>query len=641
MAYLKPMVLVLQEFATLSSSTQTASLVPCIVGPCYSIIDPVTDSVLALAGSLTELGATDMDIPNVYTGAIVDEESISCSCKDVIVSMGAQIASTTAIALNKITFTDSTFPEYVELGDYVRVLEDPGGTDTLLFQNARVIAIDTEAYTIKVNKTTDSVSTDLGVEIGRSVDDVTIASTDITADVEDQTVSIAAQTVDVTVNGSPLSKSITSASVYIGHRALRQDCSAGGTINSASELTGTLGIVASGNPLALGVSIAMANTTTEVKYIGINSVDSAGFNAAISTLQTMDDVYAIVPLTQDGSIIATFKTHAEAMSVPTIGNLRAIIGSTPLPTTSTLAKVTQDGDTTIGASVSLIETSPIRITDPDASFYDDGVIAGDKIQMGTTTEFVYTVSEVLANESLIVSDDVSASFTPGATKYSYSVYRELDRTAQASAVAATSKSFNSRRCVHVWPDVAVIDGESLPGYYTACSIAGMTGGLPSQHGFTRIGVGGISALENTNDYFNQTQLNIIAEGGTMILEQANPSAAPVVRHQLTTDMSAIEFQEFSFVKNFDYVSKLCQDVLDSFIGQYNINRETLGVLETALRAVLESLKLAKLPKIGAPVVNYDVTNVQQLDDIRDRVEMYASVEFPYPLNTVGLHLVSQ
>jgi hypothetical protein len=208
-------------------------------------------------------------------------------------------------------------------------------------------------------------------------------------------------------------------------------------------------------------------------------------------------------------------------------------------------------------------------------------------------------------------------------------------------VAAASASFGSSRFIHVWPDVCVIDDVELPGYYLACSVAGMTAGLPSHQGFTRISIAGIAGLKHSNDYFNQAQLDAIADGGTFIFQQANASSAPYVRHQLTTDMSTIEFRELSFVKNFDYVSYLMKDVMDQFLGKYNINTSTLALLETAASSVLESLKLYNLPKIGSPVLGYSIDSVAQHSTIRDRVEMYVGVDFPYVLNTIGLHLVSR
>lgn len=96
----------------------------------------------------------------------------------------------------------------------------------------------------------------------------------------------------------------------------------------------------------------------------------------------------------------------------------------------------------------------------------------------------------------------------------------------------------------------------------------------------------------------------------------------------------------SFTKNFDYISYICRDVMDAFIGKWNINEATLGSLRTALEGTLETIKLDSQPKIGSRLLSYKITKIEQLENVRDRVEMYAEVAMPYPLNTIGLHLKS-
>jgi hypothetical protein len=223
----------------------------------------------------------------------------------------------------------------------------------------------------------------------------------------------------------------------------------------------------------------------------------------------------------------------------------------------------------------------------------------------------------------------------------YRIYSPMSKSEQATAVAGVSEAYGYQRMIHVWPDVAVIGTYELPGYYLACAVAGMTAGLPSHQGFTRLSCAAINGVKHSSEYFNEEQLNTIAGGGTFIFEQYAPGAPPHVRHQLTTEMSTIEMKEFSFVKNFDYISKICKEVLDRFLGKYNITPETLPLLETAVDATLLAQELHSLPMIGAPVLGHKVQQVYQHDTIRDRVEMYVDVNFPYVLNVIGLHLVSQ
>ncbi len=80
--------------------------------------------------------------------------------------------------------------------------------------------------------------------------------------------------------------------------------------------------------------------------------------------------------------------------------------------------------------------------------------------------------------------------------------------------------------------------------------------------------------------------------------------------------------------------------MNAFIGKHNITQSTLATLRTALRGILETLKLDTGPRIGSRGLDCNITSVARMEDVRDRVEMVAEVSCPYPLNTIGLHLAA-
>lgn len=635
MAYIQPVVMVFQEYASTSVATQTASLNPCIIGPCYHILDAIEDEVLAYAGDLGAIGMEDVMFPNNYPGAKIVDESVVFRLKDVIAALNVTPLSSTGVLRNIISFADaSAYPDDVAVGDYVTITD--ADTSEVLINRARVTAVDAEAFTISMNTTLSTSATNLQVDLARDASDMVLTYDDaaVTLDTGDEIFSISPLTTPV--DGS--ARTVLEAKVYVGYAALRQDLSDVGTIYSVDEAEGALGKLIPGNPLGMAVAITLANSTAPVKFVGVDSNDVVGYTAAKDRLENAEDIYAIVPLSQESEIISIFKAHAEQMSLPEVGKWRVCIGSTPLSTTETL----QEG---IGTLQNSDDNLAIVIEDSSAQFLSNSVDAGHnfEIQKADGSVAIYVVEEVIAEDMLLLDNaapvdpaDLAVGFSA-----SYRIYKNLDKTQQAYLLRNTSASFASSRFVHVWPDICVIDDQELPGYYLACAVAGMTGGLASHQGFTRLSISGVGGLKHANDYFNSSQLDIIADGGTFIFLQSSPTAPPHVRHQLTTDMSTIEFREFSFVKNFDYVSYITKDVLDKFLGRYNINPSTLATLETALRATLESLRLYSLPRIGSPIIDFDVTSVEQLDSIRDRVEMYAEIDFPYALNTIGLHLVSR
>lgn len=326
----------------------------------------------------------------------------------------------------------------------------------------------------------------------------------------------------------------------------------------------------------------------------------------------------------------------------------------------------------------------LDLYDTTATFVDDGAIPGDIIEMpklvtdtGFTSVDRFIVSTVVSNQRLrIVNNGRNTSLVmnelphgvtrtgtsvlvPSGATLTYHVVRTLDKDGQVSNLVAVAQSVRSRRAVLCWPDLVdvagLVDGSlprttaapatpvaaaSQPGYYLACAVGGMTAALPSHQGFTNLGIAGITKIYDANTYFSDKQLSQISNGGWFVFQQDTPTALPYCIHQLTTDTSTLQFGEYSLVKNFDFVSLFFLDILNDFIGIWNINVETMGFIQQGIIAGISTLKLKKRARIGAPINSATLTSVAQSTVSEDRLEMYVEVDFPKPLNTVGLHLVS-
>lgn len=640
MAYTRPMVMVFQEYADTSTTTPSASLPPCIIGPCYHIVDAVEDEGNALYGQYTEAGIESGFFPNNAPGALIDEKSVSFRLKNARVRLYSDLSASVLSTGNCLLFDGDSYPKGILVGDVVKLTDktDPDAPAAIETEY-RVTTVDDISKALFLNRTLPAGKT-LTVEIQRIIEDITLpaGSEGILLDVTSERFTmIGVMTPIEGLEDAPKACRISAAELYIGYKALRQDLSDVLTLCSTDEIEGQLGKIVPENPLAFGVNIAMANAAIGIKCIGADSDDLAGYTAAKDRLETHDPVYALVPLTFDASVLSMFKLHAEQMSQPERGMWRIALGCTHLVTEKEVAtgtgKVSRDGDGDL-----------VRLLSEEAAFLSSYVDAGDTLVMTDLggTEHEYTVSSVVSEDLLTITQSAPFDeelFTE-AGEYRFRVMHSLDKLGQANEIAATSKAYGSSRFVNIWPDVCIVGERELPGYYLACAVAGGIGELPSHYGFTRLSIAGIDGLKNSNSYFNNDQLDAMADGGTFIFVQASSTAPPHIRHQLTTDRSTLEMQELSFVKNFDYVSYICRDTMNAFIGQYNITQSTLATLRTALRGVLETLKLDTSPKIGSRVLDYNITSVAQMEDVRDRVEMIAEVSFPYPLNTIGLHLTA-
>jgi hypothetical protein len=224
-------------------------------------------------------------------------------------------------------------------------------------------------------------------------------------------------------------------------------------------------------------------------------------------------------------------------------------------------------------------------------------------------------------------------------------------------MVAVAQSFSSRRTLLCFPDLVditdLVDGSleritnpllpeaagSQPGYYLACAVGGQTAGQPPQQGFTYLGISGVDRIYHSAEYFSEEQLTDLSNGGVYVFVQDNPSALPYSIHEVTTDVSALEFGEYMVIKDFDFVAWTFLDTLLPFIGRWNVTKETIEFIRQALYTTANNLKARKVAKIGSPLLDYQIDSVAP-GDSKDRIEAYMQVTLPMTLNVIGLHLVA-
>lgn len=309
----------------------------------------------------------------------------------------------------------------------------------------------------------------------------------------------------------------------------------------------------------------------------------------------------------------------------------------------------------IMASVATFTTDIVKATD---TMEVPNPLSGTDYTTNTPYGFVVAY---IPNENVLILDSntdvIATDLVNGDTALHFRIGRTLTKDDQVDELVTIAQSFNSRRVVLVWPDsVDVADltdgskdraeedtpeaADEQPGYYLAASVGGMTAGLPSHQGFTNLGIAGIDRIYHSTGYFSDTQMTELSDGGWFVFAQDTPSALPYCIHQLTTDADTLETGEYSLVKNFDFIALFFQDILDDFLGVYNINDETMSFLKQAMITGIDLLKLRKYAKIGAPLNDATITSLDISDAAADRVEAYMTIDMPKPLNRIGLHLIS-
>lgn len=548
-------------------------------------------------------------------------------------------AAITRTSFNNLNSASSTLR--VEAGDSVVITYGSTVVST------QVLSLTAVGNTVTAIKTTDvlpvGVTPPLTVSVRKSFNNLLLpvsynAHTNY---------SLASVTVDGSVVINPLPAvtygTVVSGNVHIPYKALRTDL--GGSvldINNVDEQVGVLGAATDENPLALGVELALANTTGRIKAVAVSSNDLSGYLQALDLMEN-NRVYALVPLTQSVDILSAFQVHAEQMSTPENAAWRIALLNTAVPSVKYIGQFSPDlVNANSGNNAVTLVGSDFVLNSSNSQFISDGVVPGDVVKVTAHTAAAQvvtsmTVLTVLSNQQLIVGAPIALAAV------SFYVQRNLSRTQQADAIAAASTTFGSHRVIHVQPDLVgvIVDGTTkyLPGYYLCCAISGLVSGLPSQQSLTNIGIAGVVDLKHSNFYFTRAQLSTISASGTLLLAQESQGTIPYVRHSLTTDMTVLQYRELSVVKDIDFLSYFFHDILKGLIGKYNIVPETLQILRTTIIAGAELLKGKKLPKIGAPLVSYQIKTLKQDPVNKDQVIIEMPVELPFPLNYVNLYLI--
>lgn len=326
-------------------------------------------------------------------------------------------------------------------------------------------------------------------------------------------------------------------------------------------------------------------------------------------------------------------------------------GTTAFGAAETVGAVLSSARLSAVTAVSAATRRPFRqLLDPNATFLTDSVNVGDLV---VSAGFTAAVESVLSEERLLLAQGTNlpaSNLILGDTDVAYSVERALDKAGQVevlSSIVGGTGGLNSQRVLMVWPDkvrvAGVVNAKTqtqnwLPAYYMACAVGGMSAGFPPHQGFTYISVAGIDRIRNSTDHFRLAQIDALSAAGWYVFLQDTPQSAPYCAHQLTTDTSTTEFGEYSLVRNFDYISLYYRNILRRFLGRYNITPETLDILGAAIGAGTEQLKLQTYPRIGAPIIEATVQEIKPLAGQKDRVEIFMTVDRPYPLNRIGLHI---
>jgi hypothetical protein len=255
----------------------------------------------------------------------------------------------------------------------------------------------------------------------------------------------------------------------------------------------------------------------------------------------------------------------------------------------------------------------------------------------------FKIASVTSQKQLVLVAAINGVITHQ-NPITYKVDRNLSTMEMAENIKGFSESIGSRRVIHCWPDIVGMvfgpDIIDMPGFYLCAAVAALVTGLPTQQGFTNLAVSGFISTEHSLGFFDNEELDVIADGGTMIFAQDGEGQPVYIRHQLTTDRSSIKFQELSVTKNVDYIAKFIRNNYSQFTGQWNIVDTTIDALKDTATASISFLKeKTVLPKLGGVIRRGSLESIIEDPDQIDTVIMRFEFKVPIPLNNIDITIV--
>lgn len=451
--------------------------------------------------------------------------------------------------------------------------------------------------------------------------------------------------------------------VFVEYRAWLADlCNQINSITDVGEIDDIPGSLTPDNPLKWGVFKALSNSNgTPVLYTAVCGPDDPdNWDDVFEILLTRDDAYNLVPLTRNATVQGLYQAHVNSQSSASEGLWRVawfnLSGVPEIPVVSAgstvpnhLVATTTDGDPALAAFEDDPDTSGtqytiVRVPAANSDFLANGVRSGDIVRalyvgdgFGNFTYSEFVIDEVQSENQLRVKTGPGA---PQSVPAKIEVWRNLSATEEAAEIAKSAGAFNDRRIRATWPDQIESSGTIQEGYHLNAALAGLASGVLPQQGLTHVQVSGFSSTQRTNDKFNKPQLDSMAVAGVWIVQQALDGEI-FSRHAVTTgDYENINDREEMITRNVDSISYRFKDYFEPFIGVTNVTPSMQDVILGGLGKLIRVLRVERSTvQLGGQLIDAQVDRFFISAVFKDRYVAFISLEVPYALNNIELHLV--
>jgi hypothetical protein len=381
----------------------------------------------------------------------------------------------------------------------------------------------------------------------------------------------------------------------------------------------------------------------------------------LERIKGRDDMYNLIPLTYDRLVQNLWAAHVGAESNEIANNWKAaffslkaepkqlVVGQNALiggvlgnvMEDEMLATLKDDPNAT-GSQFTLLQV-PTGTTFASGYFITNDVRPGDIVrynfsvdQFGEEQYEEYVVDQVLSENSLLLYTGADAAVT---VPQRFEIWHNRNRNEIAEDLAQQAGSLSNRRICAVWPDQVGEAGITQPGYYLAAALAGLVSGVVPHQPLTNVEVAGFDDYTRSYKYFNETQLNRMAEAGVWIVTE-DRDGTPHTRHALTTDNLDLNRREEMIRRNVDSMSYLFLRRLRPFIGRTNVQPGMIRRLNFEVNAIIKFLSNNGFTEeLGSQLISGEIRRLQVHPLLKDRIEIVLDLVVPAPLNNIELHLV--
>jgi hypothetical protein len=383
------------------------------------------------------------------------------------------------------------------------------------------------------------------------------------------------------------------------------------------------------NELAFMAAAAFQSSGGKVCYAG--NVDSSAGNVSAEYADILEefklvDVYSHAFGSTDGGLNGTIAAYVNGQAEPYEAHER--IGMVTYDQDDVYLMGTDNGSNTVGGLITISGSfNPITggVTVKDkVKIYDS---AGDFVEEVTVTETPTVANQVQTDGAIVHAAGHTYKFMSG---------RKDDQAIKIGALG-----LDERRVTVVWPgwfwanygDERIL----VPPYFITATIAGMDSAKIASQSFTNLtfGIPGLSNIQlDTGTYFRKLQLDEMGGGGVdIMIQDATITQSIKSRHDLTSDLSSVQFQERSITKQADTSAKTIRASVSPYVGKYNITDNLLKFLAGIVNGVGD--KLVKEAVIKELILN----SVKKDEVIADKINFHVTARVFIAGNIYDITLV--